>query len=271
MSGELSDQTYLMSEGWSSLAAELLRRMADRVPGEEVDFYDAKIRANGGAALDVACGAGRHAVPLAQRGFDVTGIDASADAIHWARIRAEAAGAAPVFHRQSMQELELPRQFGTIFIPNGSFQILTERSVARAVLERFRRQLVPGGELLIDFGSLVQSLEECMRQRDARAPWTFRSGLGPNDHGEIVARTWIEQVFRFEQRTQETREYQWLVDGNIIRTERHTLHLHYYSKHEAELLLETNGFRDIRWFADLRDAPADDGFRSIICGARAPD
>ena len=37
---------------------------------------------NGSRMLDVACGKGRHSMQLAQKGFDVTGIDLSADSIH---------------------------------------------------------------------------------------------------------------------------------------------------------------------------------------------
>jgi len=37
--------------------------------------------ANGATMLDVACGKGRHSILLAEKGFDVTGIDLSADSI----------------------------------------------------------------------------------------------------------------------------------------------------------------------------------------------
>ena len=45
-----------------------------------------------GTALDVACGVGRHAVPLAERGVDVTGFDISAAFVERARERAADAG-----------------------------------------------------------------------------------------------------------------------------------------------------------------------------------
>lgn len=46
---------------------------------------------SGAAILDVGCGTGRHAVPLAQRGFAVTGVDISAGMLAKARQRAEQA------------------------------------------------------------------------------------------------------------------------------------------------------------------------------------
>ena len=44
-------------------------------------------------AIDLGCGTGSNAVFLAQRGFDVTGVDYSSAAIEKARERARAAGA----------------------------------------------------------------------------------------------------------------------------------------------------------------------------------
>lgn len=45
-----------------------------------------------GRALDVACGAGRHALRLAEAGFDVMGIDISAEALDMAAAEAERRG-----------------------------------------------------------------------------------------------------------------------------------------------------------------------------------
>lgn len=53
----------------------------------------AAARAGKGRALDVGCGAGVFSVWLAQRGFEVTGIDLFPQAIAMARARAEAQGA----------------------------------------------------------------------------------------------------------------------------------------------------------------------------------
>ena len=43
----------------------------------DVDFYEGLARATGGPVLELACGTGRIALPLAERGLDITGVDAS--------------------------------------------------------------------------------------------------------------------------------------------------------------------------------------------------
>ncbi|MEU6181009.1 class I SAM-dependent methyltransferase [Streptomyces coeruleorubidus] len=55
---------------------------------------------SGGRALELGCGAGRNALYLAERGFEVDAVDLSPAAVDWARERAREAGADGVrFHR----------------------------------------------------------------------------------------------------------------------------------------------------------------------------
>jgi SAM-dependent methyltransferase len=70
------------------------------VHGEDWDFHlswlekalDAPYCPKAGSALEIGCGAGNWCVVLAQRGFDVTGVDISPKAIAWARERARREG-----------------------------------------------------------------------------------------------------------------------------------------------------------------------------------
>lgn len=63
-----------------------------------------------GAALDVACGGGRNATFLAERGFDVTAIDVSDEALDHARRRADGAGVDVDFVRTDADSMELERE-----------------------------------------------------------------------------------------------------------------------------------------------------------------
>jgi hypothetical protein len=49
-----------MHAGWNGLAAEMLYASMGQLPEHELAFYERHIRANGGLALDQACGTGRH-------------------------------------------------------------------------------------------------------------------------------------------------------------------------------------------------------------------
>ena len=59
----MPEEVFNLHDGWNSLAADLLyAEMGDTMAqdSDELTFYERRIRANGGAALDQACGTGRH-------------------------------------------------------------------------------------------------------------------------------------------------------------------------------------------------------------------
>src|SRR5262245_66625190 len=64
-----------------------------------------------GTVLDLACGPGRHAVPLAQRGFTVTGVDCTPFLLDKARAYAAAAGVQIEWVQEDMRRFMRPNTF----------------------------------------------------------------------------------------------------------------------------------------------------------------
>src|SRR5689334_1899405 len=58
--------------------------------------------------LDLCCGPGRHAIPLAQKGLEVTGVDFSSFLLDKARENARAADVTPEFVRADMRSFVRP-------------------------------------------------------------------------------------------------------------------------------------------------------------------
>jgi SAM-dependent methyltransferase len=93
---------------------------------DDVAFYECRARATGGPVLELACGIGRIASPLAERGLDVTGVDASDGMLAIAE-RKSAALEGAARRRLTLVALdmsELHRRFGCIFVAFRSFQLL---------------------------------------------------------------------------------------------------------------------------------------------------
>ena len=79
---ENSWQTY-----FDGHAHEYMRQWYTQNWQQEVDFLEQELDiASGGRILDVGCGTGRHAVELARRGYQVTGLDFSAGMLAEAQI-----------------------------------------------------------------------------------------------------------------------------------------------------------------------------------------
>ena len=95
-----------------------------------------------GKALDVACGAGRDSIFLAQNGFDVTGVDISSVALARAETRSQQEGL-------KINWCEHDLDFGLPF--SSKFDvILMIRFMNNRLHEVFPRHLNPGGALLVE-------------------------------------------------------------------------------------------------------------------------
>jgi SAM-dependent methyltransferase len=98
--------------------------------------------------MDLACGKGRHAIYLNQKGFDVTGIDLSAKSIAFAK---QFENERLHFFEHDMRNVFQPGAFDLIlnlFTSFGYFSADYENVVA---LQATAASLRPGGKLVIDF------------------------------------------------------------------------------------------------------------------------
>ena len=266
----MTDGVYDMSQGWNSLAAEMLYAcMHDGVPAKELAFYERRIRTNGGAALDQACGTGRHLFPLLDRGLEVHGADISADALQFARKAAETLRAHPTLYQQRMEECSIPHQYGTIYIANGTFQIISDRHQALATLRRFWEHLVPGGQLLLEL-SVPAEVTHGPACNDAEHPTRWDPIPRRGAEGEVVTTLWSESVDLFEQMLLSKRRYDLYVDGTFVRSETHAHFLRWYFRYETLMMLERAGFEEITTYADYTDHRATRDSKTVIHGARRP-
>ena len=241
----MNEDVHDLSKGWNSLAAELLyAATADGVPAKELAFYERRIRANGGLALDQACGTGRHVLPLLELGLEVHGADVSADALRFARKAAESRGLQPTLYHQRMEDCDIPHRYGTIYIANATFQVISDRQHALQTLERFWHHLSPGGQLLIEL-FVPEEVTQGVNINDAEHPERWEPTPREGAEGEIVTTLWSESVDLFEQVLLSKRRYELYVDGECVRSEVHAHVLRWYFKYEFIMNLQNHFCRCI--------------------------
>jgi SAM-dependent methyltransferase len=106
----------------------------------------------GQRVLDVTCGPGLYAVPLAERGCQVTGIDFSPAAIRHARdlaLARQVEGRCTFLHQDVRQMDPGERVYDAALILYGQLAVFP-KSEALALLETIGRALRPGGPLLVE-------------------------------------------------------------------------------------------------------------------------
>jgi SAM-dependent methyltransferase len=116
----------------------------------EVRFIDEALAvARGGRILDLACGAGQHAVELAARGYDLVGFDLSQSQLDWAGGLAQERNQRLQFTYGDMRELGYNEAFDAVYSWNTSFGFFEEEKNVD-VAQRIFRALRPGGRFLLD-------------------------------------------------------------------------------------------------------------------------
>lgn len=102
------------------------------------------------AILDLACGHGRHARALAQRGFNITGVDSNETFLRRARELATAQGLDATFIEADMRALPFQEaSFDAVLCMWSSFGLLDDAGNLQT-LKEIARVLKPEGRALID-------------------------------------------------------------------------------------------------------------------------
>lgn len=116
-----------------------------RFAGEELG------RATGGRALDLGCGAGRNAVPLARLGWTISGIDTSTPMLEAAAERAKEAGVGHRLHllASTMDQLPLRSRSHDLLIAHGIWNLARSGDEFRRALHEAARMATPGAGLFL--------------------------------------------------------------------------------------------------------------------------
>ncbi|MFC4545765.1 class I SAM-dependent methyltransferase [Paenactinomyces guangxiensis] len=90
----------------------------------ESKFYCDLAHQYGSPVLDIACGTGRMTIPLAERGYDMTGFDITPEMLEAAKQKALDRGVSVHWIQADMRQLELGRKY----MPSSSFRYKSSRA-----------------------------------------------------------------------------------------------------------------------------------------------
>jgi ubiquinone/menaquinone biosynthesis C-methylase UbiE len=208
----------------------------------DVAFYEHLAHATGGEVLELACGTGRIALPLAERGLDITGVDASDGMLAIAERKRAALPAAArqrlTLVAQDMSELALDRRFGCIFVAFRSFQHLLTVDLQRRMLSAMQRHMAADGRLALH---LFDPRLDLLIDGNPRPPTLF--GIDPTSQrryvGEVL-RTSFDHVAQIRRDLWRYTEFD--VDGASLDEATREMALRWTWRWELHHLLELCGF-----------------------------
>jgi 2-polyprenyl-3-methyl-5-hydroxy-6-metoxy-1,4-benzoquinol methylase len=132
---------------------------------KEVAFLIRELHIKKGARiLDLACGQGRHAIPLAQLGMCVTGVDSSVSLLNEAKQRAQAKKVDILFTRGDMRTYQAAEQYDVVLVLGNSFGYFNNKDNKR-VLSNIATSLKTGGWFVLDLSNTPGMLRRQIKGR----------------------------------------------------------------------------------------------------------
>jgi ubiquinone/menaquinone biosynthesis C-methylase UbiE len=220
---------------------------------QDVPFFMGQLPKRPQSILEMAVGTGRAAIPLAQAGHRVVGVDYAADMLAIARRKRDAVG---LTDRQlslikgDLLKLDLGRRFDWACILFNTFLAFTSIEQQDAVLQSALRHLKPRGRLWIDifqpdFKLLARSSLAKVDPVAFYVPPYDRTVMKTID----VRRGSTPQVQRV------TFHYVWFDEKGHEHRERTEFDMAYVFPRELELLIERNGLRIEHLFGNYDGSP----------------
>lgn len=187
------------------------------------------------SVLDIACGAGRHAIAFARKGLRVSANDLSPFLLDTAKADAGAEGLGIEFTRCDMRSIKLERAFGLIVQLFSSFGYFDTDEEDRQVVGNVMEMLKPGGWYVLDLVNPAWLRRHFVRESEKRA-----GVLSITEHRELSRDKVVKQIT--------VRDTQ----GNE-RTFNESLRL--FSREAITELLEREGFEILRITGDYEGNP----------------
>ncbi|MEP6504652.1 MAG: class I SAM-dependent methyltransferase [Betaproteobacteria bacterium] len=110
-----------------------------------IEFWCRMARQFGGPVLELACGTGLVALPIAALGLAVTGVDLAASLLAHAAAKAERAELDVRWVEADVRTLALARRFSFVLLTGNAFQAFLARADQDALMATVARHLAPEG------------------------------------------------------------------------------------------------------------------------------
>ena len=229
----------------------------------DIPFWVEEATASGGPVLELGCGTGRVAIPIAQAGVPVMGLDSSARMLRTARTKARRRALSADllrFVHGDMRAFRLKRTFDLVIIPFRSFLLLLSVAEQRQALAAIKDHLDPGGRLI--FSAFVPDLE--LLTGDPETPVHDYQVTDP-DTGRRLA-VWHQNRYDNFNQIVNARTIIERLDqqGKVINSTWRDYQLRYLNRFEALHLLEAAGYRVLDIYGGFDRAPLDESSTEMI-------
>jgi SAM-dependent methyltransferase len=225
-------QTHL--DTYLSLCTEVYDLSKPNPPEDAYHFYRKYVKAAKGPILEPMCGTGRFLLSLLEEGFDIRGFDASQHMIAALHQKAKLKNLNPNVWHGFAQDFDRDEKYDLIFIPSGSFCLITDETEAVASLKAFYHCLTESGVLLLEIET-IKGIPEL---------GSWRGSIWPKSDETTIL---LSQLVTMDSDIcKSLGKYELISDNKIIHTEIETYKIRIYEQDVLTNMLRSSGFKNIR-------------------------
>lgn len=227
----------------------------------DLPLYDQLAEIEGEPILEVGCGTGRVLLYLAQAGYQITGIDPSAEMLDVARRKLKSLP--HLADKVTLIEAEIQKfdggQFPLILLTYNMLMHFTRQEAQIGVLKKLASHLTDDGLMVIHLPNTsehytVEDEENLVLERMFTMP----------DTGNLVMQHSIRSLDRVGQRLNVSWVYDEITEGNILRRTVASQELRYIFPAELTLMLQLCGLQAETWYGDYEGGEFEDGCEQMI-------
>lgn len=221
------------------------------------EFFMEQAKKYGAPVLELACGTGEVAIPIAKEGLSVVGLDFSNKMLEQAEMKSQKSGTEIKWILGDMTNFELKEKFSTIIMPGAAFNWITSNESVEKCLNCVRKHLKRGGRFIFD--AFNPDLAILLRERNDLYPM----GEYPNPEGEGLVK--VLGGNEYEKATQISYFdcYYRIGTEEIVKN----LKLRMFFPQELDSVLYYNGFKIEEKYGSFNKEPfnSDSNRQIIIC------
>ncbi|KTC90458.1 methyltransferase [Legionella steelei] len=233
---DFNEEPMKKLDTYQSLCTEVYDLSKPNAPQDEYSFYQSYAAEANGLILEPMCGTGRFLLPLAAEGFDVHGFDASQPMLERLHAKATSKNIKPKVWHGFIENLNQSDKYSLIFIPCGSFGLITKKADIQKALKTIFAHLEDKGLFVFEIETLQAVPKELGIWRGSR--W-------PKEDGTLIV---LSQLAMLDNEVCYSVGKYELVDNNrVVQTEVEEYKIRIYQDTSFLLNLLTEiGFSEVR-------------------------
>ncbi|MFA6501379.1 MAG: class I SAM-dependent methyltransferase, partial [Parachlamydiales bacterium] len=206
-------------------------------PPEDAFAFYAKYAQNAsGPILEPMCGTGRFLLPLLEMGFDIAGFDASQFMLNELNKKSSRLGIKPLVWQGFFQDLDNSIKYNLIFIPSGSFGLITNLEEVKTILKIAYNHLSQDGIFVFEAETTSSEPPLCNI-------WNGKIQERPD--GKIIMLNTLTLPLQNNIITTFCK-YELIDEHTIIQTEIEKLQVRVYKPNELCSLIKEAGFKSVQ-------------------------